>query len=266
MKKISLLVSNICFGNCKGCYLDQRKGEQLSLAEISKVASFLKNSNYEGVTLSGGDPLTRNDIVEIIDIFYSMDFNIHLDTTGTPLLNKNFRAKFLNNHTNKKISLVGIPFDGSSQEIFEEFRTDWEGIKEETEEILNILNSNSFNISINTVVNKQNINDLSTIYKNITKYPNVKRWELHQFISLSKKSKSVKKRLKISDNNFMKAIESINNYKNIEISPKTSNRKSNFKYIDFNGDIVIVNKRKKNVINNIRTLQKQEVEKIFKQI
>lgn len=263
MKKISLLVSNNCFGNCQGCYLDQRRGKELSLKEISALSDLLKNNHFNGITLSGGDPLFRKDIIDIIDIFYNLGFNIHLDTTGTPLLEKDFEEKFLLNEMNKKISLIGIPIDGSSQEIIKEFRTGWINMKKETEEVLDILNKNKFNISINTVVHKLNMDDLQNIYKDIAKYANIQRWELHQLIPLSKRSQLVKKKLNISKRDFNQAIENINNYKNIEISPKIAHRKSNFKYIDFNGDIVVIKNGKKEILNNIRN---QDIKDIFEKI
>lgn len=266
MKKISLLVSKNCFGNCQGCYLDPKQGRELSTKEVSTLAQLLKDAKYKGITLSGGDPLFRKDIMDIINIFYHLDFNIHLDTTGTSLLDKEFRSKFLNSQMNEKISLIGIPLDGSSQKITEEFRTDWTRMKKETEEILNILNSNKFNISINTVVHKLNINDVQNIYEDIIKYQNIQRWELHQFIPLSKQSQLVKKKLNISERDFNQAIENINNYKNIKISPKVSNKKSNFKYIDFNGDIVVIKSRNKRILNNIRDLDKQAIRNLLKNI
>ena len=266
MRKISFLVSKNCFGCCEGCYLDTRSGTELSLKEIHKLAKSLEEADYEGITLSGGDPLSRKDILEIIDIFYSLGFDIHLDTTGAPLLKRDFREDFLTAQIQKKISLIGIPYDGSSQEIIEKFRTNWRDIKEETDEILHILNDNNFNISINTVVHKGNILDLSNIYKIITKYHNINRWELHQFVSLTKKSESIKDDLAISKEEFEKAIEEIKNNKGIEISPKFSNKKSNFKYIDFNGNLISIKNGQKKILQNIKMLEDKDLINILEDL
>ena len=259
MRKISLLVSKNCFGNCEGCYLDPRSGNELSLKDFSKLAQSLKNAKYEGITLSGGDPLIRKDILDIIDIFYSLGFDIHLDTTGTPLLQKDFRKEFLRAQIHKKISLIGIPYDGSSQKILEAFRTNWVNMKAETDEILHILNNNNFNISINTVVHAGNLRDLNNIYKIITKYHNVNRWELHQFVSLSARSKSIENDLTISKETFQRVVEGIDNNKGIQISPKSSDRKCNFKYIDFNGDLVFLKERERKVLQNLMGLNTVEL-------
>ncbi|MDD4381796.1 MAG: radical SAM protein [Candidatus Dojkabacteria bacterium] len=263
MKKICFLVSGNCFGNCNGCYLDKREGKELTLEEISKLASTLKNTGYLGITLSGGDPLIREDILDIINIFFSLDFNIHLDTTGIPLLRKEFSDKFIKAQMAKKISLIGIPFDGSSQKVAEEFRTNWEDILKQTKTILKILNNNDFKITINTVVHKNNIDDLNNIYEEITQYPNIQRWELHQFVSLSEKSKGIKNLLGISKKTFTDSIKKIKNFRNIEITPKVSHNKSNFKYIDFNGDVVILKEGEKSIINNIRNLNDEDMQKLF---
>ncbi|MDD3678939.1 MAG: radical SAM protein [Patescibacteria group bacterium] len=259
MKKISILVAQNCFGNCDGCYLDKRSGKELTANEILNFARILKKIGYEEITLSGGDPLIRNDIYEIVKGLNGLGFTLHLDTIGKPLLSDDFIKSFPLPDLSKRITLIGIPLDGSTDDICNQFRTNLKGIKDDTLKILQILDSNDFQISINTVVHRGNIDDLQKIYEVITKYPNVIRWELHQFAPLSVKGKSVRNKYEVTEKEFADAISKINNSKNVSISPKLNSRKLNFTYLEFNGDLIKVSNGIKKILFNIRDFSDSEI-------
>lgn len=189
MKIPSLIISagKGCFTQCKGCY--QYFGKNMfSTNEILKfVKKYKEKYCVEKVTLAGGDPLTRPDIVYLIDELIKMNIEISVDTTGKPFLKATkilFNDKgivpymppeFLKN----KISVIGIALDGCTTQQINYFRR---GITlSEIEQILQILTQNNFNICINTVVNQNNINDLKKIYEIIKKYPKIFKWQLFQF-------------------------------------------------------------------------------------
>ncbi len=266
MKKISILVANKCFGSCEGCYLDKRYGKELSVKQIINFAKLLKELKYEAITLSGGDPLIRKDIGEIISLIKKLGFIIHLDTIGKPLLDESFRKYFKFSDMSKSIDLIGIPFDGSTSEIFECFRTNTKNMNYETLKILELLNKNKFIISINTVVHKGNINDLNNIYLIITNFSKVVRWELHQFVPLSKKAKALKRKFEISGLEFSTAVNNIKNNRNIIVSPKLNKRKLNFLYLDFNGNFIRVKNGIKSTIFNIYKLSNSNIKNKLKSI
>lgn len=261
MKKICILVAKHCFGNCDGCYRDKGYGKELSLAKIKQFTKILKDLGYKSITLSGGDPLTRKDIAQIVKFTKSLGFIIHLDTTGDALLFESFIEHFPLAEMSKEIDLIGLPFDGSTDEIFMDVRTNSPNIRKRTIKILTLLDKNDFNISINTVVNRNNLNDLNKIYKIISSFRNIKRWELHQFVSLSQKSKKVKQQLEISNTEFLHAIKKINNTKNLLINPKPNTKKSNFTYLDFNGDLIKLVNGGKKVLFNVRKMNDVDIKK-----
>jgi molybdenum cofactor biosynthesis enzyme MoaA len=240
MKKLSILVSEKCFGNCKGCYLDQRQGIELTADEIINFGRVIKKLGYDGVTLSGGDPLIRADIAKIVSGLNAIGLEINLDTIGKPITQKGYELNFPFNEMSNAITLVGIPLDGITDETIEIFRTGNKGMKAETLQILKILNDNQFRISINTVVHKGNVAELSEILNIISRYPNIKRWELHQFAPISLKAKKHLKDFGVSNVLFEKAIASLPKNNKIAVSPKLNTRKLNFKYLDFNGNFVVV--------------------------
>lgn len=66
-------------------------GHELSLAQIRELAGILKKLNISIVTLGGGEPLLREDIVEIVEIF-SKDFDVRLQTNATLANEQQIRA------------------------------------------------------------------------------------------------------------------------------------------------------------------------------
>jgi uncharacterized protein YpuA (DUF1002 family) len=109
------------------------------------------------------------------------------------------------------------------------------------------------------------MDDLNGIYKIITGFSNVQRWELHQFAPLSKKAKEIRESLEINEADFRKAVEEIDNNMNIIISPKENQRKLNFTYLDFNGDFIKIINGVKSTIFNINGLTNAELEKNISQ-
>lgn len=219
-----MIVTTKCFMKCDGCVFNNQTSEDIPLSKIISTSKNLYKDGYRKITITGGDPLYRKDLREIVDSFYDTGFRIHLDTTGFPLL-KEFSLKGLEH----KISLIGIPLDGSTNRIHQEFRTNSTIEIKDIKKIIKLLEENGFRISINTVVHNGNLNDLQNIYNIITKYKGVKRWELHQFST----AMSTREDLRINNSDFKNAISKIENKKNIRISPKYSRQKFGANVIPF---------------------------------
>lgn len=64
-----LHVTNICNLNCIGCYSFDRTrncSDKLSFDNIKYIVAQLAENGVRTITISGGEPLIRNDIVEIV--------------------------------------------------------------------------------------------------------------------------------------------------------------------------------------------------------
>ena len=86
---LNLLGSQSCFIHCKGCYnfsREEKKGKTVSTEKIISFLQFVYNTGCRKVTLCGGDPLTRKDIVDLLEKIKSIGFKISLDTVGIQLL------------------------------------------------------------------------------------------------------------------------------------------------------------------------------------
>ena len=217
-----MIVTTKCFMKCNGCVFNNETSEDIPLSKIISTSKSLYKDGYRKITITGGDPLYRKDLREIVDSFYETGFRIHLDTTGFPLL-KDFSLKGLE----QKIYLIGIPLDGSTNRIHQKFRTNSIINIKDIKKIIKLLEENRFRISINTVVHSGNIDDLQNIYNIISKYDGVKRWELHQFSP----AMSTREDILISNRDFKNAISKIENTKSIRVSPKSSKQKFGAKVI-----------------------------------
>ncbi len=224
MKKICIAVTTNCFMECDGCRFNIQTPKEIPLPKIIETSKNLYKEGYRKITITGGDPMYRKDLREIVDSLYDIGFRIHLDTSGIPLL-EDFSLKGLE----EKIYLIGIPLDGTTEKIIRKFRSTCPiGVKD-IKEIIKLLSDNNFRISVNTVVHKDNIQDLQGIYNIISEYEGVKRWELHQFSP----TMSTRRDILVGNKDFKTAVSKIKNPSGIEISPKSSKQKKLSKVILF---------------------------------
>ncbi len=80
--KLNLAVTYKCQSRCKTCNIWQMKPSgELTLEEITKFAE--KNPSFRWITITGGEPFLRGDIVEIIDAFRRNSKGLYLVTIPT---------------------------------------------------------------------------------------------------------------------------------------------------------------------------------------
>lgn len=227
-----------CFTCCKGCYQYFGK-EQVNTEELlTFIRKYKKAFNLEKITLAGGDPMTRQDIVYLVDQLKGEGLEIYMDTVGKNFI-KDSNIIFQDTGTAKhidpillkdKISKIGIPLDGYTTEQINCFRQ--KITLEEIKEILNILNKYDYNICINTVVNKNNIRDLKEISKILKEYKSITQWQLFQYSPIGDLGYKNRNLFEINNELFeKKIIELILNEKNshIKIEGKSNSyRKLNY--------------------------------------
>lgn len=84
LKEVSIEVTNKCSQRCLHCSsnADYSYRDELSLSEIKDLLFQAKSLGADIFTISGGDPLLRYDISEIIDLARKQEFKIRLQTAG----------------------------------------------------------------------------------------------------------------------------------------------------------------------------------------
>ncbi len=78
---VTVAVTNRCSFRCRHCYNAGRDPHDLSLAAYRKLAARLADLGAVSVTLSGGEPLLRDDLEEIVAAF-ARGPSVNLNTTG----------------------------------------------------------------------------------------------------------------------------------------------------------------------------------------
>ncbi len=88
---VTLAVTNRCMYNCWHCYNAGRNQHEIPLSILKKVIGELQEMCAVRVTLSGGEPLLRNDLEEIAGCFDDRTY-LNLNTTGYGLTSERARA------------------------------------------------------------------------------------------------------------------------------------------------------------------------------
>lgn len=88
---VTLEINNNCNMACKFCYVSDDKKE-MTTNEIKRILDKLKDEGCLFLTVTGGEPLLRKDIFEILDYATDFGFSVTLKTNGI-LINKEHAHK-----------------------------------------------------------------------------------------------------------------------------------------------------------------------------
>ncbi|WP_315065700.1 putative heme d1 biosynthesis radical SAM protein NirJ1 [uncultured Clostridium sp.] len=157
---ISWNCTKTCNLKCKHCYAssDNKKyNDELTLSDSKKFIDDLKNFNVPALLFSGGEPLIKEDILDILNYANIKNIRSTLSTNGT-LLDKDI-CRFL-----KKINLgyVGVSLDGIGTS-HDEFR----GVKGAFDSsLIGIRNCMEVNqkVGLRFTITKNNYKDLKDIF------------------------------------------------------------------------------------------------------
>lgn len=236
-----------CFTCCRGCYQYFGKNQVPTEDLINFIKKYKEKFNLEKITLAGGDPMTRKDIVYLVNELDKLNLKMYMDTVGKNFMKSSdivFQdcgtAEYIDPKILKgKISKIGIPVDGYTTEQINYFRA--KITLDEIISILSTLNKHEYDICINTVVNKMNINDLKKILNIIKQFENVTQWQLFQYSPIGDLGYKNRNLFEIDNSLFEeKIIDLLSNETNtnIEIEGKSNSyRKLNYILVNSDGDV-----------------------------
>jgi MoaA/NifB/PqqE/SkfB family radical SAM enzyme len=144
------------------------------MESVFKIINKLAKSGVKGIGITGGEPLSRKDILYILEYIHSKNLKICL-ATNTDFYNKYYKQ------INKYVDVVGIPVEGSTEKIHDAIRGI--GNFKNVTNALRTTNRNNKKIYITTVVTKNNILDITNIENLLVKYKNkITYWKLYELI------------------------------------------------------------------------------------
>lgn len=162
---LALVVTEMCNARCAHCNMscDNRiKKENIDSKYFKKVLKEIsENYNARNITISytGGEPLMRKDLFDIIEYANELGYNGVLATNGSLLTEKTIERLVKSN-----VRAVCMSIDGL-QETHEKFRG-LPGVYPKLMKYLKIISKREdMEAGVTTVVNKTNINELEDLYK-----------------------------------------------------------------------------------------------------
>ncbi len=119
LQVLTFFVTSRCNSKCRTCFywqeINKPVKEELTLPEIAKIAAALPSFSH--LLLSGGEPLLRDDLVDIVEIFihYNQIATVDLPTNGLlPEQAAEFVRKIITQHPAVLLT-VGVSLDGLKQ-------------------------------------------------------------------------------------------------------------------------------------------------------
>ena len=190
MIRLNLAIARSCFVKCRGCY--NHFSDKRQLVSVESIRSFLEfcqqRSTVSGVTLCGGDPLSRGDIIELVAAISELAIPVKLDTVGSSFLGSQDLKFFGSGRVERTdparllplLKWIAIPLDGWSQESVEYFRGGRPHLFAETLEILEMVGGFDTPVGVNTVVHRRNVGGLKKIEHVVERFK-VAEWQLFEY-------------------------------------------------------------------------------------
>jgi MoaA/NifB/PqqE/SkfB family radical SAM enzyme len=110
-KTIDFHVTSECNMECPYCWGPQDFEHPVDTDTARKIISNIKSMGAARIVFTGGDPLLREDIIQLIHHARSIGLEVALSTTGDEL-----KLSFLA-LVGEDIDLISLPLDGSSEEV-----------------------------------------------------------------------------------------------------------------------------------------------------
>ena len=155
-------ITNACNMDCRHCYRQDLGGFQLSLEEIKVIIEKISKGGVTSLILTGGEPLLRKDIFEIID--YAVDCGMEdvvINTNGIKLNDPKIIAAI--ERRLDVISALPVSFDGAKPETHDFIRGNGQFLQ-----LMKILENKvlaEFPIGINVTLGSWNFKDFGRFFE-----------------------------------------------------------------------------------------------------
>lgn len=252
------LLTSRCNYKCTFCFKVPDR-EDITQEQAEKILPQLKKQGVKKITFSGGEPLLwSGNLLSLIKQAKELDIMTMIISNGS-LLNDGKLKELENN-----LDWITLPIDGSNEE--RQVRTGRpSGHFDNVIKLLGKVKDSNFRIKVNTVLSKQNLDDIENIAKIVMKYDVVKRWKVFQFFPIRDASLTNKDEHEITEKQFEQAKSKIK--KMFENHPCKvyfgSNKDLETSYFTIAPDgVAYISKHGKDV--DLGDLKKQSVEEVWK--
>jgi radical SAM protein len=177
-------MTQACALSCKHCRAEacstphpQELNHAESMALLQQIASF---DTKPHLILTGGDPLERKDLYEIIDEARRLGLTVSV----TPAATADLTTEVLGKLKAHGIDSLGLSLDGSTAERHEAIRG-VDGCFDWTMQAMRKAAELGFPIQVNTLVSEETADDLPAVYE-LLKGVKIMRWSLFYLIAVGR--------------------------------------------------------------------------------
>lgn len=159
---LRITLTNRCNVNCLYCHHDGMitSKDEMTADELYTICKIAKSIGVKKIRLSGGEPLIRKDIVEVIDKIASLDFDDISMTTNGILL-----EKYAEDLKNAGLDRVNVSLDTLNRETYE-YITKKDYLESAKAGILKAVEVGLYPVKINMVIMKDiNQNEIKEMFK-----------------------------------------------------------------------------------------------------
>ena len=150
---VTFSISTVCNLNCSYCYLQDSSETGMSTEKIKKMLEALSESGIKRINLTGGEPLLREDIAEIVNFASEKGMSVSLCSNGE-LPEK---LEELGN-----LDILQLSLDGG-KETHESLRKG--SSFEKVRESMDIADEKDIDIITSTVLTKKNLDEIERVLK-----------------------------------------------------------------------------------------------------
>ncbi|MFC1417802.1 radical SAM protein [Streptacidiphilus cavernicola] len=248
MRSMILSAGKSCFVACPGCYNHFARTLASTDDLLGFVRAYQERFGLSRITVGGGDPLTRPDLLTLLTGLKDRGLSISLDTVGTAFLG-DARIRFMGEGIAAHVPadqvaalthMIGIPLDGTTDAVQQLFRR--HARVEEQRAVLRTLHSAGARVCVNTVVHAGNAGAIGALAGLLAEHACVVEWQLFQFMPIGPLGHRNRERFLIDDSAFVEAADAAR-----AASPSTVNviaksaqaRKHRYLLIDAGGQVWI---------------------------
>lgn len=156
MKCVQIEVTSNCNFKCKHCYLESSAVEKMSYEKICEIIDAAHNLGVLKLCITGGEPLLRTDIKDIVEYASKKFILLELFTNGY-FLDKEF-CDFIKG----KVSCVRLSIDGYDEDTHDTFRG-VRGSFRHNIELIEMLKQRGIEVEVNCVLHKNIIKNVERL-------------------------------------------------------------------------------------------------------
>ncbi len=144
--------------HCRACAQPQRSSDELTTAEAKKLVDEIAEMAVPVFVLTGGDPLKRPDIFEIVSYASSRNVRISLTPSATPLLTRDAIVRL----KEAGLARLAVSLDGPTAEIHDAFRK-VAGSFQWTMDAVRWAREIGLPVQINTTITRHNLHQIHDV-------------------------------------------------------------------------------------------------------